>query len=148
LLLLFFDCIDTFPIAPVGLVLSCRCPWPCCCSLSSCEKAVLSSALFNIFISDFPALAALLINFADDFYVGAKSVDLNSLTDALNADLALVEEWALSNNLKIAPEKSSVTPDPHQTNYHPQVYLQGSLVPLAKITKWLGINVYTKINSS
>jgi hypothetical protein len=36
LLLLFFDCIDTLPIAPVGLVLSCRCPWPCCSSTSSC----------------------------------------------------------------------------------------------------------------
>jgi hypothetical protein len=69
----------------------------------------------------------------------------------LNADLALVEEWALSKNLKISPEKSSVTlltPDPHQTSYHPQVYLQGSLVPLAKTAKWLGINVDTKINSS
>jgi hypothetical protein len=40
LLLLFFDCIDTLPIAPVGLVLSCRCPLPCCCSTSSCCSVV------------------------------------------------------------------------------------------------------------
>jgi hypothetical protein len=34
--LLFLDCVDTLPIAPVVLVLSCRCPWPCCRSTSSC----------------------------------------------------------------------------------------------------------------
>jgi hypothetical protein len=32
----FFYCIDTLPIAPVGLVFGCRCSWPCCCSTSSC----------------------------------------------------------------------------------------------------------------
>jgi hypothetical protein len=54
----------------------------------------LSSPLFNIFVSDFPALTAILSNFADDFYVGEKSADLEALTAALNEDLALIEAWA------------------------------------------------------
>jgi hypothetical protein len=83
------------------------------------QGSVLSPSLFNIFVSDFPDAAFILTNFADDFYVGEQSVDLDTLTNALNEDLAQVEAWAESKNLKIAPEKYNVvlfTPDPHQTN--------------------------------
>jgi hypothetical protein len=44
LLILFLDCIDTLPIAPVGLVLNRRCAWPCCCSTSSCSCRVCPPA--------------------------------------------------------------------------------------------------------
>jgi hypothetical protein len=36
LLLVCWDCIDSLPITPVGLVLNCCCLWLCCCSISSC----------------------------------------------------------------------------------------------------------------
>jgi hypothetical protein len=77
--------------------------------------------------------------------------DLEALTAALNEDLVLIEAWAESKNLKLAPDKSSVTlfsPDPHQTNYHPQVFLNGKLVSLAKTPKWLGVVQDSKMNSS
>jgi hypothetical protein len=86
------------------------------------QGSVLSPALFDFFISDFPSKSSILTNFADDFYVGEKSADLDTLTESLNEALKRVDEWAAAKNLKIAPEKSSVilfSPDPHQTNFHP-----------------------------
>jgi hypothetical protein len=115
------------------------------------QGSVLYPALFNIFEWDFPALAPILSNFADDFYDEEKSAYLEALSAALNEDLFLIEAWAESKNLKLAPDKSSITlftPDPHQTNYHPQVFLNGKLVPLAKTPKWLGVVQDLKINSS
>jgi hypothetical protein len=112
------------------------------------QGSVLSPTLFNFFISDFLSQSFILTNFADDFYVGEKLFDLDALTKSLNEVLKRV---ASARNLKIAPEKSSVilfSPDPHQTSFHPQVFLHGSLVLLAKVTRWLGVEVDSKINSS
>jgi hypothetical protein len=70
--------------------------------------------------------------------------DLPSITSALNDDLLLVEAWADSKNLVIAPSKFSVTlftPDPNQYNFHPQVFYKGTLLPLNQKPKNLGCNL-------
>jgi hypothetical protein len=88
------------------------------------QGSVLSPSLFNFFVSDFPFLT-LSDSFADDFYVGESSSDSSVLTAALNKDMHQIKVWANKKELKIAPEKSSITlftPDPHQANHHPLVY--------------------------
>ena len=111
------------------------------------QGSVLSPSLFNFFVSDFPPLP-LSYSFADDFYVGRSSPDLASLTASLNEDMRLVEAWADGKKLKIAPEKSCITlfsPDPAQAKFHPQVSYKGSIIPLDRNPKWLGLRMDPKI---
>jgi hypothetical protein len=68
--------------------------------------------------------------------IGESSPDLPTFTCALIEALSQIESWADKKNLKIAPDKSSITlytPDPHQGKFHPQV------IPLNKYPKILGI---------
>jgi hypothetical protein len=114
------------------------------------QGSVLSPSLFNYFTSDFPQ-APLSESFADDFNIGASSLSLSSITFSLNDSLAKVEVWADAKKLTIAPHKSSVilfTPDPHQTNAHPQVFYKGDLIPLNKTPKNLGNVLDSCFNSS
>jgi hypothetical protein len=64
-------------------------------------------------------------------------------------DLAKVAQWAKDKNILISPNKSGVilfTPDQKQYHLHPQVFLDGKLIPLDKALKMLGINFDPKIN--
>jgi hypothetical protein len=97
------------------------------------QGSVLSLALFNVFVSNFPNQAETNESYADDFNVGDQSSDMNNITTVLTEDLARVSQWPSDKNLVIAPEKSAVflfTPDSHQVNFHPQVLLNGLVVPL------------------
>jgi hypothetical protein len=60
-----------------------------------------------------------------------------------------VVKWANKKNLVIAPAKSQVilfTPDSHQSNNHPQVKINGELIPLNKKLKTLGNFWDTHVN--
>ena len=62
----------------------------------------------------------------------------------MNDDLRQISDWARRKKFDLSPEKSTVTlfsSDPHQVNYHPQVFLDGSLIPLAKNPKILGVTL-------
>jgi hypothetical protein len=67
------------------------------------QGSVLSPTLFNLFVSDFPNLASLTESFADDFTVGESSSSLPIITAALCETLSLIESWADSKDLSIAP---------------------------------------------
>jgi hypothetical protein len=73
------------------------------------QGEVLSPDIYNFCVSDFPEVAALTESYADDFDVAELSPNIQSLSDTLTDDLSLVSKWTADKNLKIAPEKSSVT---------------------------------------
>jgi hypothetical protein len=106
------------------------------------KSGVLSSTLFNFFVADFPDQTFIKANYADDFNIADTSPDLPTLAAALTDDLVHVSEWADKNNLKLAPEKCVVTlftPWLRQLNHQPQVTLNGSLLPLDKNPRYLGL---------
>ena len=84
-----------------------------------------------------------MTSYADDFTVMATSSSLLEAEAEVNQHLTTLVEWTVRKELSIAPEKSSVTlftPDTHQSQYHPQVRIRDTLVPLDRSPKILGIN--------
>jgi hypothetical protein len=99
------------------------------------QGGILSSTLFTYFVSDYPDQASIRLNYADDFYGAESSSDIPTIEAAFTEDLLHVSAWAEAKNLKLAPEKSSITlftPWTRQANYHPQVTLNGSILPMQK----------------
>ena len=108
------------------------------------QGGVISPILFNFFVRDFPDCAEITVNYADDFSILESGVDLAEVEAKLNEDLATIADWARRKRLYLAPEKSSVTlfsADTHQFHYHPQVFLNGALIPLDRNPKILGITL-------
>ena len=106
------------------------------------QGGVISPILFNYFVSDFPDCAEHVVNYADDYTLIASGVDIDEVEVRLNDDLALIADWARRKRLTLAPDKSTVTlftADSHQYNYHPRIYLNGSLIPLERNPKILGV---------
>jgi hypothetical protein len=115
------------------------------------QGSVLSPSLFNFFTSDFPLPPSKASAFALNFFVRKSSPSIDTLTNALNENLKLIEKWADDKGLTIAPHKSSVvlsSLDLHQTKIHPQVFYKAELIPLDKKPKWLVNIVDTRITSS
>ena len=108
------------------------------------QGSVISPILFNFFVSDFPECAQLVTDYADDFTVAESGPDITELENRVNDDLRQISDWARRKKFDLSSEKSTVTlftSDPHQVNYHPQVFLDGFLIPLAKNTKILGMTL-------
>jgi hypothetical protein len=93
-------------------------------------------------VSTCPEPAALLQSYADDFTIAESSVDSESLGVSLTLGLSQISDWAKERDLVIAPGKSKViffTPDRHQSHFHPQVFLDGAVIPLDRNIKILGV---------
>jgi hypothetical protein len=90
------------------------------------QWSVLSLALFNYFVSNFPAPSQVL--------------------EALNADMVNIAAWAARKKMSISAEKSQVTfftPHTKEFNIKPKIYYQGSLVPVTNTIKILGLTLDT-----
>ena len=108
------------------------------------QGAVSSPTLFNLYVSDFPALRSKHQTFADDMNLYASAVDITEAETALSLDLADVSHWAEEVELDISPSKSTVTlfsPSTHEFSYHPQVSLGDTFLPLEKNPKVLGVTL-------
>ena len=106
------------------------------------QGGVLSPMLFNLYVADFPRLQSSVTTFADDTTIYASGVDITVLERQITDDLDAVFRWAQSIDFDIAPSKSSVTlfsPSTHEHKYHPQVFINGVLLPLEKNPKLLGV---------
>jgi hypothetical protein len=124
--------------------------------LGTPQGTVLSPDLYNFNVNNFPSpdprhllQVSSSDSFGDDFDIGESSPDVSTLTNNLNVDLAKVAQWAKDKKILISPNKSGVilfTPDQKQYHLHPQVFLDGKLIPLHKALKMLGINFDPKIN--
>ena len=104
----------------------------------------MSPTQFNIYVADFPKIASERTSFADDITVFASGVNKDDLTSQLTEDLKLVQQWAADVKLDISPSKSSITlftPSTHEFHHHPQVTMDGVVVPLQKNPKILGVTL-------
>ena len=98
--------------------------------------------LFNFFVRDCPVEQP---SYADDFSFSRSAVEIGELERNLQSDLDQVVAWAKSKMLNIAPEKSSITlftPDKaRQSKTHPQVLIDGKVIPLDKNPRILGVRL-------
>jgi hypothetical protein len=105
------------------------------------QGSVLSPDLWNAFVSDCPTPAEIQEAYADDLSQLDSDTDIGCLGIKLSNSVNEVVEWSKRKNLVIAPAKSQIilfTPDVHQSNVHPQVCIDGQLIPLSKKLKILG----------
>ena len=112
------------------------------------QGSVISPALFNYFISDCPIPNSNITSYADDLTIWTSSPDIQEAESTINGLLDDITTWTIAKRLTIAPSKSSstlFTPDTHQSNYQPQVFIQNSLVPLNKTPKILGVTLDTHL---
>jgi hypothetical protein len=77
--------------------------------------------------------------------LGLLESDVNTdvIAGRLNEDVAAVAVWAKRKNLVLAPNKSHITfftPWTKEVRVHPQVLIDGQVIPLNRNPKWLGIN--------
>ena len=110
------------------------------------QGGVLSPDFFSFFTDDQPSIVELHVAFADDSYDAESSVAIDDAADRLTVAMTEIDSWATEKRLLIAPEKSSIslfTPDKHQSNYHPQVFLAGNPLKLDKNPTILGVKFDT-----
>ena len=106
------------------------------------QGSVLGPILFNFFVRDCPVAQP---SYADDFSFSHSAVTVAELETGLQSDLDAVVGWAGRKMLGIAPGKCTITlftPDKaRQSNTHPRVYVGGSLIPLDKTPRVLGVRL-------
>ncbi|KAF2348157.1 Reverse transcriptase domain [Trinorchestia longiramus] len=91
--------------------------------------SVISPALFNLFVSDYPPTAPLITSYADDFTAITTTTKIPDASAILSAHSADVITWAQQKGLtvSIAKSQSSVfTPDTHQSRTNPHVTWEGT----------------------
>ena len=104
------------------------------------QGSVLGPILFNFFVRDCPVAQP---SYADDFTFSRSAVEIADIERGLQSDMDQVVAWAKTKMLSISPEKCSITlftPDKaRQSNTHPQVFIDGKVIPLDKNPKILGV---------
>ena len=108
------------------------------------QGSIISPALFNAYIRDLPTPpeGIFIVSYADDITLYSSGTDIPDITSRLNAYLITLTRFLCDRQLTISTQKSSVTlftPDNAQFNLHPQVTINGNLLPLVKTPKILGI---------
>ena len=106
------------------------------------QGSVISPALFNLYVSDYPTTAPLTTSYADDFTAAATAVKPNEAAALLSAHASDVALWAQSKGLSISIPKSHstlFTPDTHQSRLDPHVTWEGSDLALNRTPKILGV---------
>ena len=114
------------------------------------QGSIISPALFNAYIRDIPDPPANIhiISYADDITIFSSGTNIPQITEQLNIYLTTLSQFLKDRQLIISPQKSSVTlftPDNAQLNYHPQVTINGNLLPLEKTPKILGVTFDPKL---
>ncbi|KAF2349085.1 Reverse transcriptase domain [Trinorchestia longiramus] len=87
------------------------------------QGSVISPALFNIFVSDYPPTVPLISSYADDFTALSTTIKIPDASTTLSAHSSDVTTWAQQKGLTVSIAKSQsslFTSDTHQsrTNLH------------------------------
>ena len=112
------------------------------------QGGVLSPALFNYYLADFPTLPPniKLIKFADDNTIYKSRPVVADLINGLNIYLSQVLNYINNKKVTVSTDKYTVTlftPDTHEHHLHPQVKLADQVLPLVKKSKVLGVTLDT-----
>ena len=103
-------------------------------------QGVLSPALFNYYLADFPILPPniKLIKYANDVTIYTSGPVVADLINGLNIYLLQVLNYTNNKKLTVSTAKSTVTlfmPDTHEHHLHPQVKLTDQVLPVEKSQK-------------
>jgi hypothetical protein len=82
--------------------------------------------------------------FADDITLAVTGPDLQVIEKTLNKDLAQVAKWAKKKKLSISASKLQITlftPNNRELNVKPQIFFQGSQIPVENLMKILGLTI-------
>ena len=93
-----------------------------------------------------PPPGVLLVQYADDISVYSSGVSIERLSAAIKNYIPSLLAFLEERELIVSPEKSTVTlftPDTHEFNIHPKIYVNQTLVKLDKEPKLLGVNFDT-----
>jgi hypothetical protein len=113
------------------------------------QGCVISPDIWNFFVLDCPKDSEVHSCHADDINQVDSDADLISLRVKSNRSVQATSEWSKRKDLVLAPNKLQVTlftPDTKQTNAHPQVFIDGTLVMLCKKPKPVGVNTTTRFS--
>ena len=108
------------------------------------QGSVISPALFNFYVSDFPHNNAQVTSYADDFTAATSHEKSDTAAISLSAHATSAAEWADSKGLRVSLNKSSVTLFTNWTSEyhkHPVVSLGDRPLPLDKKPKVLGVTL-------
>jgi hypothetical protein len=115
------------------------------------QGSVLSPCLFNLYTSNFSEVSDTKVLFVDNIMLAVTGPDLQVIEITLNKDLAQVAKWAKKKRLSISASKSQATiftPNNRELNVKPQIFFQGSKIPVGNLIKILeltidSLNTYT-----
>ena len=112
------------------------------------QGGVLSPALFNYFLADFPTPPPNIkqIKYADDITIFTFEPVMTDLINGLNIYLSQVVNYINNKKLTVSATKPTVTiftHDTHKHHIHPQVMLADQVLPLEKKPKVLGVALDT-----
>ena len=108
------------------------------------QGAVTSPILFNYYLTKLPLPpdGIYIIQYADDISIYTSGTNIEDMTNRINKYAEEVISFLAERELKVSPEKSTTTlftPDTREVYIHPQVMLNGQLVPLERNPKLLGV---------
>ena len=110
------------------------------------QGSVISSVLFNHFVSDCPIPDLDMTSYAENFTLLASAPSIVEAEARANQLCTILVRWADGKQQAIAPQRSSVTlftSDTHQTQLHPQVRIGDAVAPLNRTPKILGVTLDT-----
>jgi hypothetical protein len=111
------------------------------------QGSVISPALFNFFVADFPEAPEELVSFADDFLVAASDPSLTVIEISLNKYMTRISKWAMRKRLKISSTKSQATmftPNSREHHDKPQIVYNSEVIPVDYTIKILGLTDNTQ----
>ena len=109
------------------------------------QGSKLSPSRSSFYIADIPIPTEPVkrVCYADDLTVWAPGVNISDLEVSINNYLEEITAYLKDNSLLISASKSSVTlltPDTHQANIHPRIFIENSHLPLVKCPKIGGLS--------
>ena len=110
------------------------------------QGSILSPSLFAFFTADLPTDAEVSTAYADDVTVMDSGRKVEDLVPRLQTSVNNMSTWSRDNNLALARSKSNIilfTSDTHESDKHPEIWLGGEIIPLAKELKILGVTFDT-----
>ena len=108
------------------------------------QGAVTSPILFNFYLNQLPTPPAgvFLVQYADDISVYSSGTSLQELSSLINAYTKDLVSFLKERELLVSAAKSTVTlftPNTHEANIHPEIFVENERVRLDKKPKLLGI---------
>ena len=110
------------------------------------QGSVISPALFNLYVSDYPNTAPIISSYADDFTAAASAVEIPDSSATLSAHATDVSTWARQKGLTVSIPKSHstlFTSHTHQSRTDPHITWEGSDLTLCRTPKILGVTLDT-----